>query len=285
MVDGRDAAEGSRFSNLERAPLDLEPLRRALVGPGSRWTTVDVVESAGSTNGIAADWARANAGDGHVVVAEHQTAGRGRLDRTWTAPPRSALTVSAVVRPEGVDTARWPWLPLLTGLAVAAAVQRETGVAARLKWPNDVVVDDRKLAGILVERVETADHGAAAVIGIGLNVSMTRDELPVPTATSLALEGASTTDRSVVARAVLRALDSMVSRWEDAAGDPSDGLRAAYTAACSTIGRAVTVSLPDGARLEGDAIGIDESGRLVVDTADGQRALGAGDVLHTRPHP
>src|SRR5262249_35818911 len=148
-----------------------------------------------------------------VLVAEHQTAGRGRLDRTWASPPRSGLTMSAAVRLDRVDGSRWPWIPLLAGLAVAAAVRSEAVLEATVKWPNDVVVGDRKLAGLLVERVESLT-GPLAVIGIGLNVTLRAAELPVPTATSIALEGGSTTDRSVLARAVLRNLDNLLQRWE-----------------------------------------------------------------------
>ena len=119
-----------------------------------------------------------------MVVAEHQTAGRGRLDRSWETPPRAALTFSVLLRPS-VGPEQWPWLPLLTGYAVGTAL-RDAGFDAGVKWPNDVLIGDLKVAGILVERVDTPT-GPAAVLGVGLNVSTTAEELPVPTATSLAL--------------------------------------------------------------------------------------------------
>jgi BirA family biotin operon repressor/biotin-[acetyl-CoA-carboxylase] ligase len=217
-----------------------------------------------------------------VLIAEHQTAGRGRLDRTWTVPPRAGLTLSALVRPDGVDVGRWPWLPLLSGLAVAAAVRHETAVPVGVKWPNDVVVEQRKVAGVLVERVESRGT-PAAVIGIGLNVTLTGEELPVSNATSLLLEGAETTDRTVLVKAVLRSLSGLLESWVRASGDPSGGLHHAYVDACTTIDRDVQVQLPTGEKVSGRAVGVDDHGRLLVDTAEGARALGAGDVLHVRP--
>ncbi len=270
------------YGDLDRPPLNAEALRRSLLSPGSLWTSLEVLPAAASTNAVLAASAAGGAASGLIVFAEHQTAGRGRLDRGWTAPARSGLTLSVLVRPDDVALPRWPWIPLLTGLAVAAAVRREAHVPAAVKWPNDVVVDGRKLAGVLVERVESAGHAPAAVIGIGLNVSLRLDELPVPTATSLALAGATTTDRTVMARAVLRTLEGLLGDWQRHSGDPGGGLRTAYVDACTTIGQRVEVLLPDGSSLEGDAGGIDDSGRLLVRSSQGQVAVGAGDVVHLR---
>ncbi|MDQ6641429.1 MAG: biotin--[acetyl-CoA-carboxylase] ligase [Actinomycetota bacterium] len=249
----------------ERRPLDDARM------PGWR---LEFLASAGSTNAVAARRAE----PGLVMVTDHQTAGRGRLDRGWETPAGLALTFSAVVDP-GVPDARWPWLPLLAGLAVADAVRRTTGVEATLKWPNDVLVEDRKLAGILVERV--APYGTpVAVIGIGLNVHQA--ELPVENATSLALEG-SPADRADVLEAVLGRLAAELADWRAAGGDPVR-LRAAYEGLCSTIGRAVTVQLPGEQTVSGRADTVDELGRLVVLDAEGERVpVGAGDVVHVRP--
>jgi BirA family biotin operon repressor/biotin-[acetyl-CoA-carboxylase] ligase len=271
----------SRYDDLQRPPLSAERLARELVRDSSRWTEVEVVYEVASTNAVLADRARAGADDGVVLIAEHQAAGRGRLDRTWSSPPRAGITMSVLVRPGAVPVARWSWIPLLTGLAVAAALRTVTGVAAGLKWPNDVVVDDRKLAGILVERVES-DHGAAAVIGMGINVSTRADELPTTGATSLVIEGAVKADRATVLKAVLRRLDGLLDSWESAAGDPSRGLRSAYESACTTLGRSVAVAVSGDSTFAGEAVGIDDSGRLVVATAEEQRVFGAGDVLHVR---
>jgi BirA family biotin operon repressor/biotin-[acetyl-CoA-carboxylase] ligase len=269
------------YDDLRRPPLDPVALSTALTRAGSIWREVDVMASCPSTNAELARRARAGTQAGSVLVADHQTAGRGRLDRTWVSPPGTALTFSVLLAPDRVPVARWPWLPLLVGIAVAEGVRRVAEVDCSLKWPNDVLVDDRKLAGILVERVERPT-GAVAVVGVGLNVSQGRDELPVLTATSLALEGAATTDRTVVLREVLRSLEALFVQWQADLGDPTRGLVDSYVRRCGTLGRQVRVDLPNGEQVRGEASGIDTDGRLEVRTPDGRRLLGAGDVVHVR---
>lgn len=276
----------SVYGDLGRPPLNAGELRRALTTGRSRWSAVILVAESPSTNAELSVRSREDPRDGLVLVAEHQTAGRGRLDRAWVTPPRAAITMSVLVRPAGVPVARWTWVPLLSGLAVAAAVQQMAGVPARLKWPNDVTVDDRKLAGLLVERVEGVAGepvvDAAAVIGIGLNVTTTRAELPGPEATSLVLEAATTTDRLTLVKAILRRLDGLLAEWEAGAGLPSAGLQDAYRSACATIGQRVRVELPRHELVSGVATAVDATGRLLVDTDAGQRVFGAGDVVHVR---
>jgi BirA family biotin operon repressor/biotin-[acetyl-CoA-carboxylase] ligase len=250
---------------------------------------VEIVPETPSTNAVLAERARAGAPEGLVVVTEHQTAGRGRLDRTWHTPPHSALTFSVLLRPgvEQVPAQRWPWLPLLTGLAVAS-VLREEGYDAGVKWPNDVLLrtisgEERKVCGILVERVEAptgpaGDIGPAAVVGIGLNTSLSTAELPVPTATSLAIESGGAVDRTDILLKLLRGLFGHYADW---VADP-DPLRSAYAAASVTLGRQVRAELPDGQTLVGTAAAIDETGRVVISTPQGDRAVGAGDVVHLR---
>jgi BirA family biotin operon repressor/biotin-[acetyl-CoA-carboxylase] ligase len=257
-------------------PADRRPIVLASV-PAPGWR-VEVLEESPSTNADVAARARADEPAGLVVVAEHQTAGRGRLDRSWVTPRRAALTLSLLVAPHEVPVARWPWLPLLTGLAVVDAVRSAAGLDASLKWPNDVLLGEAKVAGILVERVERPS-GAAAVVGIGLNVSSTRDELPVPTATSLALAGARSLDRSVLLGAVLAAFSRWYDAWRTGGGG---GLVAPYSHACSTLGRQVRVELPGAAPVAGAAVGVDADGRLLVDDGARVHVLGAGDVVHVR---
>jgi BirA family biotin operon repressor/biotin-[acetyl-CoA-carboxylase] ligase len=201
------------------------------------------------------------------------------LGRVWETPPRAALTLSVLLRPT-VSPAAWPWLPLLTGYAVAKALRAE-GFAADVKWPNDVLIRGRKVAGILVERVESPD-GAAAVVGIGLNVSQTDAELPVQTATSLALESGTAPDRTHLLLTILATLHEAYDAWS-AGGDAGGArLRASYAAACSTVGEDVRVDLPTGEVLTGRATGIDADGRLEVQGAGGRSVVGAGDVIHVR---
>jgi BirA family biotin operon repressor/biotin-[acetyl-CoA-carboxylase] ligase len=277
---------GSRWSDLGRPPLNTTALRRGLVREQGLWAEVDVVQRTGSTNADLV--ARAEAGsaaEGAVLVAEEQTAGRGRLDRRWTAPARSGLFFSVLLRPAEVPVARWGWLPLLTGVAVATGLSRSAGVDTALKWPNDLLVtvggEERKAGGILAER---AGHGGV-VIGVGINVTLRRDELPVPQAGSLALAGAVSTDRDPLLRAVLRSLEEWYGRWRDAGGDPvACGLQETYAAGCATLGRRVRAELPGGRSVVGEAVAVDGDGRLVLATEGGlQEPVGAGDIVHLRP--
>ena len=289
--ENRDKDAG-RWSDLGRPPLNATELRRALVRPGSLWTALDVVPTTGSTNtDLAERAARGEAAEGAVLVAEEQSAGRGRLDRAWSAPPRSGLFFSVYLTPR-VPVERWGWLPLLAGVATATAVSRAAGIDTALKWPNDLLVTsaeesggsgtagERKAGGILAERA-----GDGVVVGVGLNVSLTAAELPVPTAGSLALAGARTTDRDPLLRAVLRALEHWYGEWQTADGDPAASrLQEAYAAGCATLGRSVRAELPGGGDLTGEAVAIDGDGRLVLATADGvQQPVGAGDIIHLRP--
>ena len=162
-------------------------------------------------------------------------------------------------RRPGLPDAHWPWLPLLAGVAVADAVRRATGLVTSLKWPNDVLVGDRKLAGILVERV-AGPPARSRSSASGVNVHQT--ELPVPHATSLALEGAAR-DRADLLQAVLAGIAGELAGWRSSGGDPV-GLRASYRAECGTLGRDVRVELPGGRTVEGRAEDVDHIGRLVV---------------------
>ncbi|HST67813.1 MAG TPA: biotin--[acetyl-CoA-carboxylase] ligase [Mycobacteriales bacterium] len=264
----------SPWADLDRPPLSERALRAALIRPDSFVTDLRVVPETGSTNDDVAALARAGAAEGTVLVAEAQTTGRGRLDRSWSSPPRSGLTFSVLLRP-AFAPARRTWIPLLTGLAVHRAVARLGAVETRLKWPNDLLLGDElgKAAGILAQ-----SDGDAVIVGIGLNVSTERAELP-PGAASLRTVAAECTDRDPLLRAILRAFGDLYRGWS---GDPAR-LRPEYEDACDTIGRDVRVQLPDGSTLTGTATGLDDAGRLVVRTADGDRPVSAGDVTRVRP--
>ncbi|MET9501119.1 biotin--[acetyl-CoA-carboxylase] ligase [Streptomyces sp. NPDC006622] len=286
----RDAAgnpgDSSRWSDLDRPPLNAVALRRGLVRGGGLWTGVDIVSRTGSTNSdLVALAAAGKADEGAVLVAEEQTSGRGRLDRRWTAPPRSGLFFSVLLRPAEVPVARWGWLPLLTGVAVATGLSRAAGVDTALKWPNDLLVtvggEERKAGGILAERAG-AD---GVVVGVGINVTLRAEELPVPQAGSLVLAGAVSTDRDPLLRGVLRSLEEWYGRWREAGGDPSvSGLQEAYAAGCATLGRTVRAELPGDRSVVGEAVAVDGDGRLVLATEEGVREpVGAGDIVHLRP--
>ncbi|MFD8425373.1 biotin--[acetyl-CoA-carboxylase] ligase [Streptomyces sp. NPDC059668] len=287
----RDASDANdnRWSDLDRPPLNATALRRALVregADGGLWSDLRVVAGTGSTNSDLVELALSGKADeGAVLVAEEQNAGRGRLDRRWTAPARSGLFFSVLLKPTGIPVERWGWLPLLTGVAVATALSRIAGVDTALKWPNDLLVtvdgSERKAGGILAERA----GNDAVVVGIGINVTLREDELPVPGAGSLALAGATTTDRDTVLRAVLRSLEQWYGKWVAVDGDPdASGLQETYAAGCATLGRVVRAELPGGTSITGEAVAVDGDGRLVLATEEGvQQPVGAGDIVHLRP--
>ncbi len=253
-------------------PLDTVALASALVG--TPWRP-RVVASTGSTNADLAALARSGAAEpGDVLIAAHQQAGRGRLARRWEAPAGASWATSVLVAPRR-PMPEWGWLPLLVGVAVARGVREASGVVAGLKWPNDVLVGEGKLCGILCEAVADANP-PRAVLGFGINTALTAEQRPVPTATSLLLEGASP-DPAPVLAAVLGELAAVLAEWE-AGTDP----RPAYRELCGTLGREVTVHLP-AADVRGTALDVDADGGLVVDTASGPRTFVAGDVEHLRP--
>jgi len=287
---------GSPYTDLDRPPLSQPAMERALVVPGGLWRSVRVVATTGSTNADLAAAAADGAPEGTVLVAEQQTAGRGRLGRTWVSPPQAGLHVSVLLRPgratgdhRPVPPARYGWLPLLAGVALLTTVRRLGLIPAALKWPNDLLVAPggekpaAKCAGVLAEAVPDPDGVApAVVIGIGLNVTLRADELPRPDTTSLQLVGADCVDRDPLLRALLRDLATGYVEFRDRDGD-SAALREMYRAGCATLGREVRAELPDGSTLTGTATDVDPDGRLVITPADGTPVrLAAGDVVHLR---
>ena len=256
-------------------PLDVDRLRAALAAD----VVLEVHESLGSTTDRAAALtgdvrAGGDVGVRAVVLAEQQTAGRGRRGRAWSSPHRTSVSLSAAVRTV-VAPSRRPLVALLVGLAVRDAAV--TAVAAQrvgLKWPNDVLVDDAKVAGILVDGV--ADH---LVVGVGVNVSAVPEG--VDGATSLEAAAGAPVDRTDVVVALLSALADRLGAWEAAGGRAS---LQDYREVCRTVGRRVRVHLPGDRHVDGTATAVDDDGRLVLRTADGEvHRLAAGDVVHVRP--
>ncbi|MBJ7339075.1 biotin--[acetyl-CoA-carboxylase] ligase [Mycolicibacterium sp.] len=275
-------------SDTLRPAYDVEALREGVLGAESSWRRLDVVEETGSTNGDLI--ARAAAGedvDGVVLVAENQTAGRGRRGRTWSAVPRAQITVSVGVAPRDVPSEAWGLLPLVAGVAVIDAVSevalRAAGIPLGLKWPNDVLAGvggaAGKLAGILAE---VAPSGPTIVVGIGLNVSLLPEELEDPgIATSMLALGVEAPDRDRVLRALLRHLDRRIGGWRSTGG-ADERLLADYRARSLTIGSRVRALLPGDSEIVGTATAVDAQGRLLLDTDGGVVAISAGDIVHLR---
>ena len=275
-VETHDSIEESRLA------LDGQQLLACLTWPGGPLAQLAVVSETDSTNSDALAALRSGARVPHLsaFVADHQRAGRGRGGRAWVTPPGTSLTMSVVLRPE-VARASFVWVPMLAGLAVVRAIAG-LGVSARLKWPNDVVVESdgpdevpgwgtsRKVAGILCE-VELD----AVVVGIGINVSQRADELPVEQATSLAAAGAHSLARGALFGRVVRELDAIIVAWER---NP-EMARDLVARACATIGEDIVVDLPGAAPLTGTAVGLSSDGGLEVRLASGEmRTVLAGDV-------
>jgi BirA family biotin operon repressor/biotin-[acetyl-CoA-carboxylase] ligase len=263
---------------------------------------IDVLDEVGSTNEhLTAAVTRQARGprpdrpwtDLSLVLTGHQSAGRGRLDRVWTTEPGTALTFSLLLRPADargrpLPTQHFPWLTLLMAAAVVDALDGLAAAGARIKWPNDVLVDGRKAAGLLAGLVLDAQHPPAVVLGTGINVA--QQELPVDTATSVRRATGREVERAAVLRAVLGAFVPVYRQFcadPEAAVRPDGPLRARITERMETIGRPVRAELPGGAApVTGTATGLGEHGGLLVREDGGaEREVTAGDVVHLRPAP
>jgi BirA family transcriptional regulator, biotin operon repressor / biotin---[acetyl-CoA-carboxylase] ligase len=214
-----------------------------------------------------------------VLATDFQTAGRGRLDRSWEAAPGSSIMASVLLRPEFTNPSGIGWLSLLTALAITKAVAGY-GLAAKVKWPNDVLVSGKKLSGILAEASEDL---SVVVVGFGINVSQTKDQLATEFATSLAIETGREIDRDQLLADVITNMRSLYSELSSASGDAElSGLRRELIEVSATINHQVAVEFPGGAKAHGKALDIDLSGRLVVQTPTETLTVSAGDVLHLR---
>ena len=289
------------------ASLDAGALARALTVPAGPFNRVSVVDETGSTNADVAEAAAASPAewpDVSVMIANSQVQGRGRLDRVWEVPAGTSLISSVLLRPAqsaspgGFAATGYGWLSILAGIALCEAIAAETTASAGLKWPNDVLVGGRKVAGILAQVVPATGGlkaggatGPAVVVGAGVNVHQSRGQLPVDTATSLALEvaGPDTLDRTALLTAYLSRFATLYAEFAQAGGDalkPLAGGASLHQRAVEkmvTLGSAVRADLPGGRILAGTAIGLDPSGALLVtDAAGTTHTVNAGDVVHVR---
>ena len=258
-------------------PLSVAALTK-LLGPASCWGPISWRASTGSTNDDLTALARDVAAPGAVLLSEHQRGGKGRFARAWQDTPGTSLASSVLVAPQPAAQS-WGWLSLLVGMAVREGIERYTGAEPgriTLKWPNDVLVDARKVCGILCERV-----GEFAVLGWGLNICMDEDELPVANAGSLLLAQLPH-DKTHVLAAVLASLQRWLGLWQT-----RGEVRHEYEAVCDTIGRRVNLHADiehcGASVIPGLAVGVDATGAILIEDARGERrAYSAGDVVHLR---
>ena len=236
----------------------------------SRYWRVSVVEVTGSTQDDIAQLVNdKKAQSGDVIATEYQSAGRGRLDRKFDAPKSSALMFSFYIEPTREKT-DWSFLTLLTGLsAVFTLTALDPESSPTLKWPNDILIKDGKVGGIIAQATSEG-----VIIGLGLNVGMTQDELPVAHATSLALNDFSILDRNLILASFLNIFEELLERWQD-----GEDLRHLYNERSSTIGREVRIEHPDGSYKNGKAVGVTPTGELILE--DGSRVT-VGDIVHLR---
>jgi BirA family transcriptional regulator, biotin operon repressor / biotin---[acetyl-CoA-carboxylase] ligase len=261
--------------------LTARQVAEAVAGAGievpARW-----LESTGSTNTDVLAMARAGGPEWTVLVADHQAEGRGRLGRAWVAPPGTSLMVSVLLRPS-LDPSAAPMLTLAAGLALAEATRSATGLDVGCKWPNDLVVGERKLAGVLAEASVEGGRLDHVVIGAGLNLSQRPEDFPPElrnSATSVAVEGG-TPDGAAILRSYLVRLREL---FGDGGADLADRTRGPYVERCVTLGRPVSATVADGVEIVGTAEGLTEAGELVVaDARSGVRhVIGSGEVTHLR---
>lgn len=239
-----------------------------------------------STNSAAAKLARDGAPHGTLVVAEHQTAGRGRLGRQWHSPAAGNLYCSLLLR-ELPTPNRVSWIPLVAAVAVASAIDQVTGLRTALKWPNDMLVAERKIGGILCESTGLGTSAAVLVVGIGLNVNANRDELPDdirPFATTMAAEAGQFFSR---AELIGRLLAEFEPRYERLLSPESTMTLDEYRARCSTLGQLVRAEVGQGQWVRGRATAIADDGSLELMPDDRATtspiSVRAGDIVHLRP--
>ena len=254
---------------------DAKAITRRLRGD-SIFESVTVLASTGSTNADLADGARSGRLAGAALVAMEQTAGRGRLDRQWVSLPGASVALSVLLKPTP-EFSQWGWLSILAGMAVSSALRQiaDDPSIVTLKWPNDVLLRGKKVCGILSERIERPE-GAMAVVGMGINLTLTESQLPVPTATSLVIEGMNP-DAELIVSLVLRQFEDYYRTWET-----RGSLREEYEARCASVGAQLSITVDAGHRCEGIGRGVDEFGRLQVATTEGLQTFAVGDVVHAR---
>jgi BirA family biotin operon repressor/biotin-[acetyl-CoA-carboxylase] ligase len=246
------------------------PLNKSIIDANiSQYWRVSVVDLTASTQNDLAELVKASvAKSGEVIAAEFQSDGRGRLDRRFEAPPQSALLFSFYISPKRARS-DWSFISFLAALAMREVITENLTENTTLKWPNDILIGDKKVAGLLAQQI-----GDGVIVGIGLNVAMDADELPVPTATSLALSGSNNLDRNLLLSAFLNRFEDIFKSW-----DSGHEFLEKYRQASSTLGRQVRVEVIGRDSIEAEAVSITAQGALILSNG---AEVNVGDVVHLR---
>ena len=252
--------------------LDAEKISAAI---SNYWRVIVTPETTSTQNDLSHRARNGRARSGDICVTEYQSAGRGRLDRTFIAPEKSALLFSIFLEPKRGSN-HWGLLSLIASISVHGAISKVGEISnVTIKWPNDILIAEKKCAGLLSEVVAT-DKGLGVIIGIGINVDMNSEQLPVPTATSLGVESPLVVDRNLLLSEIINRFEAYYRKWESAADRE---ILSDYLPLSSTIGRDIEVTMADGQVVAANAQGLTTSGQLVL--ASGQ-IISVGDVRHLR---
>jgi len=258
-----------------RAPLDAQLLKQELLLRQCLWQNAVIKDEVKSTNDIARELVTSNIEEGTFVLANFQTNGRGRQNRSWEAPKNSSIFISIVLKPNSEKNLGW--IPLLVGLALHKALEAETRKDIKIKWPNDLVLVENsqefKFTGILVERIKNQ-----VIVGVGINFDQEKEELPVSNATSLKqILQSSMTKESVIAAF----LTELSARWleeNNTSKWPTPSLVRDYKTNCITLNKKIAAQLPGGEVINAQVVDISQTGELVVKTDDGTRSLSSADI-------
>jgi BirA family biotin operon repressor/biotin-[acetyl-CoA-carboxylase] ligase len=258
-----------------RAPLDAQILERELRLRQCLWQNAILKDEVTSTNDVAKELTKSETFEGTFVVANFQTKGRGRQDRSWEAPKNSSIFMSIILKPN--NQKEIGWIPLLVGLSLFKSLESETRKIVKIKWPNDLVIVEAeevfKFAGILIEK-----HNDYIIVGVGINFDQQQNELPIKNATSLkSFLQNDLSKESIIAQFI----SELGARWveeNNAQSSPTPSLVREYKTNCLTIGSQIIAQLPGGENIKAKAVDISQTGELIIETTDGLRNLSSADI-------
>jgi BirA family biotin operon repressor/biotin-[acetyl-CoA-carboxylase] ligase len=268
----------------------LSPTKLAALFPSKKlWETLYVFDELASTNTFALEHAKRHSPPTTVILADKQTAGRGRLDRSWFSPPEANIYGSLLFFHDGPHQPLG-WVPLMAGVAIARAIETLTSIRIHLKWPNDLLVGERKVGGVLCESFRNVQHNTCVVIGFGINVNVSESMFPQDlqqSATSLKIQCHRPVEREPLIKKIITLLEK---GWKDLSSKGHQSCRLEYNNRCATIGQTIQVHFPDGGRLLGLAHSIGEHGQLRVTPSPSDsneqsarmRDIHSGEILHIR---